>query len=91
MPKRPFELRGRRIVEGGVSLIFQCTGCGEEAALLIRDGDPLKDAYAVACRCGVEANMYFGSPLVGRALLKSLKATPEPEDNYHRCRSPLLN
>jgi hypothetical protein len=35
--------------------------------------------------------MFFGSPLVGKALISTLKKLREPEDTYHHCRSPLLN
>lgn len=91
MPTRPFELQGRRNVKGGVSLIFRCTQCGVKTTLFIDDTDDLDQNYPVACPCGVEVNMYFGSPLVGRALLRKLRSTPEPEDQYRRSHEPQLN
>ncbi len=91
MDKRPFELCGRRRVDGGVDLVFQCNGCGGEATLLIKDEDELRGDYPLACPCGVEANMYFGAPTVGRALMRSLKDMHEPADDYRRCSAPTMN
>jgi len=91
MPKGPFELLGREVVEGGVTLIFRCTGCGGESRLTILDDDPLEDRYQVTCACGARVSMYFGSPRIGRALLRSIKRTPEAPEEYHRCPAPMLN
>ncbi len=91
MPNSPFDIMGRQVVEGGVVLVFRCNACGQEVRLLIRDDDSLKDRYPVACACGVEVNMFFGSPLVGRSLLRSLKRTPETPDEYHRCPASMMN
>jgi hypothetical protein len=91
MADRPFVLLGRDVVEGGVKLIFRCADCGEESPLVILDSDPLDGRYPVACPCGAEANLFFGSPKMGRALIRSIKNTPSAPDEYHECRSPLLN
>jgi hypothetical protein len=91
MGNMPFELFGRRLEEGGVRLLFRCTACGGETSLVLADADALQEKYPVACSCGVEVNMFFGSPLVGKALISTLKKLREPEDTYHHCRSPLLN
>ena len=60
---------------------------------MIRDTDPLKDRYPIACMCGAEVNMFFGSPRVARNMLKALRreAEDELEQRQHRCHSPLLN
>jgi hypothetical protein len=91
MGPSPFELYGRALIEGGVKLLFRCTACKSPLTLILRDDDPLDGKFPVACECGVEVNLYFGSPKVGQALVKSLKNLREPEDAYHRCNSPLLN
>ncbi len=91
MPKSPFDLLGRQVVEGGVTLIFRCAACGGECRLTLRDEDPLRDRYPVACACGASVNMYFGSPLVGRALIRSIKRSPETPDEYHRCPASMMN
>jgi hypothetical protein len=91
MGNMPFELYGRALVEGGVKLLFRCMTCGEQAHLVLKDDDALDSRYPVACPCGAEVNMFFGSPKVGQILVKSLKNLREPEDAYHRCQSPLLN
>lgn len=89
MTNAPFELVGKRLVEGGVDLLFRCIACGDEATLLVKDGDELEGRRRVACACGAQVNMYFGSPRMGRLLLKALKE--EGGDRPHRCPSPLLN
>ena len=66
-------------------------GDQSELALFIDDRDDLDQNYPVACACGNEVNMYFGSPVMGRTLIRSLKNTPEPEDDYRRSRAPQLN
>lgn len=76
----PFELRGREPVEGGIRLLLRCAKCGGEASLTVRDNDPLEGSYPVACPCGEEVNMFFGSPKVGKLLLKALKEEPDPGD-----------
>lgn len=91
MPKHPFELLGREVVEGGVVLIFRCTACGGESRLTILDDDPLDGRYPVACACGAQVAMHFGSPRLGRSLLRSLKRSPEAPEEYHRCPAPMLN
>ena len=91
MGNLPFELRGRRVVDEGVNLIFRCVECGAEGELFIRDQDTLEGNIPFSCPCGVEVNMYFGSPMVGRALLKSLKHVPDPAENYRRCQNPSMN
>ena len=91
MNKMPFELYGRQLVDGGVRLLFRCAACGADSTLILKDDDALDQKYPVACACGVEVNMYFGSPLVGKALVRSLKRIKEPGDTLHRCQSPLLN
>lgn len=91
MSESPFELLGRQVVEGGVTLVFRCSACGEECRLLIRDDDPLKDRYPVSCACGAQVSMFFGSPLVGRSLLRSLKRGPETPEEYHRCPASMMN
>lgn len=89
MTNTPFELVGKRLVDGGVDLLFRCIACGEEVALRVADGDELEGKRLVACACGAEVNMFFGSPRMGRMLVKALKA--EGDDRPHRCHSPLLN
>ena len=91
MPTRPFELQGRRNVAGGIALVFRCTECGNKISLFIDDRDELDQNYPVACSCGIEVNMYFGSPLVGKALLRKLRSQPEPQDSYRRSAKPQLN
>ncbi len=89
--KMPFELYGRQLEEGGIRLLFRCTSCGTDSNLLLKDEDALDGKYPVSCPCGVEVNMFFGSPLVGKALVRSLRRLKEPGDTLHRCQSPLLN
>ncbi len=93
MANMPFELVGRRILDGALCLIFKCAGCGDRVSLVIRDTDPLKDRYPVACMCGAEVNMFFGSPRVARNMLRALRREAEDElaQRQHRCQSPLLN
>lgn len=91
MPKSPFEILGREVVDGGVVLVFRCTACGRESRLTLLDDDPLDGRYPVACACGARVNMHFGSPLLGRALLRSIRRSPETPDDYHRCPAPLMN
>jgi hypothetical protein len=91
MSEHAFELLGRQVEDGGVTLVFRCSSCGGECRLFLRDDDPLKERYLVSCACGAQVNMYFGSPLVGRALLRSLKRCPETPEEYHRCPAPMLN
>jgi len=89
MTDTPFELVGKRLVEGGVDLLFRCIACGDEVTLLVGDGDELEGKRLVTCACGAQANMFFGSPRMGRALIKALAA--EGDDRSHRCPSPLMN
>ena len=89
MTNTPFELVGKRRVEGGVDLLFRCIACGDEVTLLVKDGDELEGRRLVACSCGAQVNMFFGSPRMGKLLLKALKA--EGDDRPHRCPSPLMN
>jgi len=93
MANMPFELVGRRILDNALCLIFKCAACGDKVSLVIRDTDPLKDRYPVACMCGAEVNMFFGSPRVARNMLRALRreAEDELEKRQHRCHSPLLN
>ncbi len=72
MAAMPFEILDHRRVEGGLSLILRCAECGAEILLIVRDGDPLTGKFPVACACGVRANLFFGAPSAGRALLRSL-------------------
>jgi hypothetical protein len=89
MTKTPFELVGKRRVEGGVDLLFQCIACGGEVPLFVGDGDELEGKRLVTCACGAQVNMFFGSPRMGRMLIQALKV--EGDDHPHRCHSPLLN
>ena len=93
MANMPFELVGRRIMNEALCLVFKCTECGDKVSLVIRDQDPLKERYPVACMCGAEVNMFFGSPRVARNMLRALRreAEEELEQRQHRCTSPLLN
>ena len=95
MPNMPFELVGRRVMNESLCLIFKCAGCGDKVSLVIRDRDPLQERYPVACMCGAEVNMFFGSPRVARNMIRALKREAEAEvvarADGHRCRSPLLN
>ena len=89
MTRTPFELTGKRKVEGGVDLLFRCIACNEVVTLRVADGDELEGKRLVQCACGAEVNMFFGSPRMGRMLIKALAA--EGEASPHRCHSPLLN
>ena len=89
MTKTPFELVGKRLVEGGVDLLFRCIGCAGEVSLRVADGDELEGKRLVTCACGAEVNMFFGSPRMGRLLIKALAQEGVPR--VHRCHSPLLN
>ena len=89
MTRTPFDLTGKRKVEGGVDLLFRCIACGGEVTLRVADGDELEGKRLVQCSCGAEVNMFFGSPRMGRMLIKALAA--EGEERPHRCHSPLLN
>jgi hypothetical protein len=93
MANMPFELVGRRILDDALCLIFKCAGCGDKVSLVIRQTDPLRDRYPVACTCGSEVNMFFGSPRVARNLLRALRreAEEEAQKQPHRCHSTLLN
>ena len=93
MANMPFELVGRRIMDNALCLIFKCAECGDKVSLIIRETDPLKDRYPVACMCGSEVNMFFGSPRVARNMLRALRreAEEEAERRPHRCASTLLN
>ena len=91
MTDKPFELVGKRPADGGVDLLFRCIACGDEVTLLVKDGDELEGRRRVTCACGAEVNMYFGSPRMGRVLLKALQAEGEGDGHSHRCHSPLLN
>jgi hypothetical protein len=93
MANMPFELVGRRVMNDSLCLVFKCTECGDKVSLVIRDTDPLKERYPVACLCGAEVNMFFGSPRVARNMIRALKKEAQAEDRSrsHRCRSPLLN
>jgi hypothetical protein len=93
MANMPFELVGRRVMDGALCLIFKCVECGDKVSLVIRDTDPLKERYPVACMCGAEVNMFFGSPRVARNMIRALKREAEAEmlERPHRCSSPLLN
>jgi hypothetical protein len=93
MADMPFELVGRRVMDGALCLIFRCGQCGDKTSLVIRDTDSLKDRYPVACMCGAEVNMFFGSPRVARNMIRTLKREAEAEmlEQPHRCHSPLMN
>ena len=94
MAERPFDLTDRVLVDGGLRLIFKCTSCADHVSLTIRDQDALKDRYPVACACGAEVNMFFGSPLVARSMLRALKREAEEaaaRGGLHLCDSPLMN
>ena len=93
MANMPFELVGRRVLNGALCLLFKCAACGDKVSLVIRDNDPLKDRYPVACICGAEVNMFFGSPRVARNMIRALKREAEAEmlGRPFRCQSPLLN
>ena len=73
MDKRPFELVGKQVLDEALCLVFQCSGCGDRVSLVLRDTDPLRERYPVACICGAEVSMFFGSPRVARNLIKALK------------------
>jgi len=77
MANMPFELVGRRVMNGALCLVFKCE-CGDKVSLVIRDQDPLKERYPVACMCGAEVNMFFGSPRVARNMLRALKSSIDP-------------
>ena len=72
MANMPFELVGRRIMDGALCLIFKCAACDDKVSLIIRDTDPLKDRYPVSCMCGAEVNMFFGSPRFKPPVFSSL-------------------
>jgi hypothetical protein len=93
MANMPFELVGRRVMDGALCLVFKCAACGDKVSLVIRDTDPLRDRYPLACLCGAEVNMFFGSPRVARNMIRALKREAEAErlERPHRCHSPLLN
>jgi hypothetical protein len=91
MAERPFELLRRDLMDGGMRLVFKCGACDGEVGLVILDGDPLTEKFPVECSCGIVSKLYFGSPLVGRALLRKLRRQPDPVERHHRCSSPLLN
>jgi hypothetical protein len=93
MANMPFELVGRRVMNDSLCLVFKCTECGDKVSLIIRDTDPLKERYPVACMCGAEVNMFFGSPRVARNMIRALKkeAQAEVQSRSHRCPSTLLN
>ena len=61
MTNTPFELVGKRLVEGGLNLLFRCIACGDEVTLLVKDGDELEGKRLVECSCGAQVNMFFGS------------------------------
>ena len=88
MTNTPFELVGKRPADGGTDLLFRCVACGAEVALRVNDGDDLEGKRLVTCPCGAQVNMFFGSPRIGRVLIKALE---EQEGPLHRCSSPLLN
>ena len=88
MTDTPFELVGKRAAEGGIELLFRCIACGGETPLFLKDGDDLEGKRLVICGCGAQVNMFFGSPRIGRVLIKALE---EQEGPLHRCSSPLLN
>ncbi len=91
MEPAPFELRECERVEGGIRMVFRCSGCRGETGVVVRDDDPLNGKFHMKCACGAEINLFFGSPGVGRAILRSIKRTGEPPDTLHRCPSVLLN
>jgi hypothetical protein len=91
MEPAPFELRECQRVEGGIRLLFRCSGCRAETGVVVKDDDPLEGKFHLRCACGAEINLVFGSPLVGRALLRSIRKAAEPSDALHRCPSVLLN
>lgn len=91
MDEAPFELRECRRVEGGVQLVFRCNRCGADTPLVVRDDDPLDGRSLMSCACGAQVNLFFGSPLVGKALLRSIQRSAQPVDPTHRCPSVLLN
>ena len=53
--------------------------------------DALRERYPLACMCGAEVNMFFGSPRVARNMLRALKREAQADLKPHRCQSPLLN
>ena len=63
MANMPFELVGRRVMDGALCLTFKCAECGERVSLVIRDTDPLKDRYPVACICGAEVNLHSAASI----------------------------
>ncbi len=81
--KPPFEIVQRKVVEGGINLIFQHTACGAKVTLFIGNDDELKDIVLVNCLCGFQSRMNFGSPQLGRKLIDLLKL-PSPEDRFGR-------
>lgn len=89
MTNTPFELVGKKAMEGGVELLFRCIACGGQVTLPVRDEDGLEGKQLVSCPCGAQVNMFFGSPRMGRLLIKALQE--EGEGRPHRCGSPLLN
>jgi hypothetical protein len=95
MADRPFELKHRQIIDGGIRLIFACGACEGSVSLDIRDRDTLQERYPVSCMCGAEVNMFFGSPRVARSMLRALKreaeAAGEVGTAFHLCDSPQLN
>jgi len=89
MTNAPFELVGKRPVEGGVDLLFRCIDCRGEVTLRVADGDELEGRRLVTCACGAQVNMFFGSPRMGRLLIQALRSEGDPRP--HRCHSPLMN
>ena len=79
-------------VKGGVRLVFFHPECGSETSLFISDQDELKAKYYVKCSCGFDINMFFGSPAVGRKLLRRLKDMGSgPEDFFRTADAPSSN
>ena len=95
MSDRPFELKHRQIIDGGLRLIFTCASCEGSVSLDIRDKDSLKERYPVSCMCGAQVSMFFGSPLVARSMLRALKREAREAGAagtaLHLCESPLMN
>jgi hypothetical protein len=86
----PFKIESRKVLEGGIELLFIHRNCGEKVTLFIKDSDELKERYPVVCPCGKKAKLYFGNPKVGRKLMDRMKE-PMPEDEFDAASEPSQN